>query len=92
MDRIVSDGNADFTVYDSDRAFAALQTYSNLTIAIPISQAEIMGWATNTKNRVLKSVLEKYLKFAQDTAILDKYWKASYGVTFINYLKILKLR
>jgi len=92
MDRMVSDGKADFTVYDSDRAFAALQTYNNLTIAMPISQTEIMGWAINNKNRVLKSVLEKYLKYAQDTAILDKYWKVSYGVTFIEYLKILKLR
>ncbi len=92
MDRMVSEGKADFTVYDSDRAFAALQTYNNLTIAMPVSQTEIMGWAINSKNRVLKSVLEKYLKFAQNTAILDKYWKASYGVTFIEYLKILKLK
>ena len=92
MDRMVSEGKADFTVYDSDRAFAALHTYKNLTIAMPISELEIMGWAINKKNRILKRVLEKYLKYAQETMILDKYWKIEYGVTFIEYLKILKLR
>lgn len=92
MDRMVSEGNADFTVYDSDRAFVALNTYKNLTITMPTSELQIMGWAINKKSRVLKSVLEKYLKYAQETAILDKYWKAAYGVTFVEYLKILKLR
>jgi len=92
MDRMVSERKADFTVYDSDRAFAALNTYKNLTIAMPINEHEIMGWAINKKNRVLKNVLKKYLKYAQETAILDKYWKIAYGVTFIEYLKILKLR
>jgi len=92
MDRIVSEGKADFTVYDSDRAYVALKNYENLTIAMPISDHEIMGWGINKKNTILKNVLEKYIKFALETAILDKYWKISYGVTFIEYLKVLKLR
>ena len=79
LDKMVSEGKADFTVYDSDRAFAACRNYKNLTIVMPISEPEIMGWAINKKNRVLKSILEKYLKYAQETAVLDKYWKEEYG-------------
>jgi membrane-bound lytic murein transglycosylase MltF len=91
MDKLVSEGKADYTVYDSDRAFAALSNYSNLTIAWPISDIQMQGWGINKNNKVLKGVLEKYFKYAQDTGVLDKYWKLSYGVTFVDYLKVLNL-
>jgi membrane-bound lytic murein transglycosylase MltF len=91
MDKMVSEGNADFTVYDSDRAFSALKNYSNLTIAWPLTETQIQGWGVNKNNKLLKSILEKYIKYAQETGALDKYWKISYGVTFVEYLKILNL-
>jgi membrane-bound lytic murein transglycosylase MltF len=91
MDQMVSEGKADFTAYDSDRAFAALSHYKNLTIAWPISEPEIMGWAIHKKNKLLKGVLNKYIRYAQENAILDKYWKISYGVSFVEYLQILNL-
>ncbi|MFT7562353.1 MAG: membrane-bound lytic murein transglycosylase MltF [Flavobacteriales bacterium] len=91
LDKLVSQGRADFTVYDSDRAFAALKNYPNLTIAWPISDTQMMGWAIHKNNTVLKGILDKYINYAQETAILDKYWKRSYGVSFVEYLKILHL-
>jgi len=91
MDRFVSEGKADFTVYDSDRAFVALGNYENLTIVWPISDIQIMGWAVNKNNPVLKSILEKYMSYALEEAVLDKYWKLSYGVTFVEYLQVLGL-
>jgi len=91
MDLMVSEGKADFTVYDSDRAFVALEKYKNLTIAWPVGKLEIMGWAINKKNKVFKGILDKYIKYAQENAILDKYWKQAYGVTFVEYLKVLSL-
>ena len=91
MDKMVSEGQVDFTVYDSDRAFAALKNFENLTILWPISELQLMGWAINKKNKTLKSILDKYIKYAQENAILDKYWKLSYGVTFVDYLKVLNL-
>jgi membrane-bound lytic murein transglycosylase MltF len=91
MDAMVSKGEVDFTVYDSDRAYVALKRYKNLTILWPISELQVMGWAVNKKNKVLKGILEKYIKYAQEKAILDKYWQRSYGVTFVDYLKILNL-
>lgn len=91
MDSMVSSGKVDFTVYDSDRAFSALNKFKNLTILWPISELQLMGWAINKNNKILKGILEKYIKYAQENAILDKYWKRSYGVTFIDYLKVLNL-
>ncbi|WP_157829035.1 transporter substrate-binding domain-containing protein [Colwellia sp. 75C3] len=91
MDKMVSEGQVSFTVYDSDRAFAALKKFNNLTILWPISEVQFMGWAINKKNKILKSILRKYIKYAQENAILDKYWKISYGVTFVEYMKVLNL-
>jgi len=91
MDKMVSEGQVDFTVYDSDRAFTALNNFKNLTILWPISELQVMGWAINKENKILKGILEKYIKYAQENAILDKYWQLSYGVTFVEYLKVLNL-
>jgi membrane-bound lytic murein transglycosylase MltF len=91
MDAMVSRGQVDFTVYDSDRAYVALKRYKNLTILWPISELQVMGWAVNKKKKILKGVMEKYIMYAQENAILDKYWQRSYGVTFVDYLKILNL-
>jgi membrane-bound lytic murein transglycosylase MltF len=91
MDNMVSQGEVDFTVYDSDRAFYALKKRNNLTIVWPISDIQMMGWGINKNNQLLKRILEKYLKYAQETGILEKYWKRSYGVTFVEYINILNL-
>ena len=91
MEQLVSNGKADFTVFDSDRAFAAIERHNNLTVAWPISDIQIMGWAIHKNEHVLNSILGKYLKHAQHTAILDKYWKIGYGVTFIEYLRVMNI-
>jgi membrane-bound lytic murein transglycosylase MltF len=90
-EQLVSSGKADFTVFDSDRAFAALKRYDNLTIAWPISDVQIMGWAIHKKQKVLNNILQKYLNYAQHTGILDKYWFNHYGVTFIEYLRVMNI-
>jgi membrane-bound lytic murein transglycosylase MltF len=89
--KMVSEGEADFTVSDSDAAFNSLYTYENLTIAMPVSEVQVMGWGVNKKNKVLNNILTKYLHYAQEVGILDIYWKESYGVTFIDYLSVLEL-
>ncbi|PKG93164.1 transporter substrate-binding domain-containing protein [Paraglaciecola sp. MB-3u-78] len=91
MDKMVSEGEVDFTVYDSDRAFFTVKKRDNLTIVWPISDIQMMGWGINKNNQLLKGILEKYLKYAQETGLLDKYWKIYYGVTFVEYLNILNL-
>jgi len=91
MDRLVSEGRADFTVFDGDRAFTAVSNHPNLTIAWPISEPQIMGWAIHKDKVTLKSILDKYITYAGNNGILDEHWHNSYGVTFTEYLSILKL-
>lgn len=74
-----------------EQAFSALKNVGNLTIAWPISDVQMMGWGIYINNPLLKSVFEKYIKFAQETGMLDKNWKRSYGVKFVQYLNILNL-
>lgn len=87
----VSKDEADFTILDSDMSFGECYKYKNLTISMPISEIEILGWPINKNNTLLKSVIEKYLRYAQDKNILDKYWLQQYGVSFVDYLKIIQL-
>ena len=89
MEEYVSNGKADCTVYDSDRAYTSVYTHKNLTIGFPLSSLEVMGWGIKKDNIVLKSILEKYLKYALENRILDFYWEQSYGITFREYLLIL---
>jgi membrane-bound lytic murein transglycosylase MltF len=91
MDKMVAESKVDFTVYDSDRAFASLKNFDNLTILWPVSEIQMIGWAINKKNKLLKTILDKYISYAQENSILDKHWKRSYGVSFIDYMNILNL-
>jgi membrane-bound lytic murein transglycosylase MltF len=91
MEQLVSSGKADFTIFNSDRAFSVLRKYDNLTMAWPISDIQIMGWAINKKEYVLRNILKKYINYAQNSEILNKYWLAYYGIPFIEYLRVLNI-
>lgn len=92
MDQMVSQKKADFTVFDAVRAFEAIYEYKNLTIGMPVSEIEMLGWGVHKKNIILKSIIEKYLNYAQKQGILDKYWQQDYGITFVEFLKVLDYR
>ncbi|MFT7133608.1 MAG: hypothetical protein ACI81O_002324 [Cyclobacteriaceae bacterium] len=84
--------NSKYETLHTDRAFSSLNQYDNLTVGWPINAPKMMGWAVNKNSKTLTHILEKYIQYAQETGVLDKYWKASYGVTFIENLRVLKLR
>lgn len=92
MDQMVSQKKADFTVFDAVRAFVAVYEYKNLTIGMPVSEIEMLGWGIHKKNTILKSIIGKYLNYAQTQGIFDKYWKQDYGITFVEFLKVLDYR
>ena len=87
----VIDGEVYFTVVDSDATYRVINENDNITVAMPISEIQIMGWGIHKEDQILNSILYKYLEYAQNNQILDYYWKDAYGMTFINYLKILQL-
>ncbi|MGD9369107.1 MAG: transporter substrate-binding domain-containing protein [Desulfobacteraceae bacterium] len=92
MDQMVSQKKADFTVFDAVRAFVAIYEYKNLKIGMPVSEIEMLGWGIHKKNTILKSIIAKYLNYAQTQGIFDKYWKQDYGITFVEFLKVLDYR
>lgn len=92
MDQMVSQKKADFTVFDAVRAFEAIYEYKNLTIGMPVSGIEMLGWGIHKKNTILKSIIEKYLNYAQRQGIFDKYWEQDYGITFVEFLRVLDYR
>jgi len=87
--KIVANGKNLFTIHDSDNAFRAVAEYKSLTIAFPISDLEMIGWGVAKDNKILNSVLTKYLKFARDKGVMDKYWKETFGATFSEYITVL---
>jgi len=89
---MVSEGKDIFTIHDSDNAFKAVAEYKNLTIAFPISDFEMIGWGVSKNNRILTSILTKYIKYARDNGTIDKYWKETFGVTFSEYMRVLEYR
>ncbi len=91
MTRKVINGEADFTVVDSDAAYRLINQNDNITVAMPISEVQMMGWAIHKDDLALNSIIHKYLEYAQNNQLLDLYWEEAYGVTFIDYLKVLQL-
>lgn len=89
---MVSEGKGIFTIHDSDNAFKAIAEYKNLTIAFPISDLEMIGWGVSKNNKILSSILTKYIKYARDNGTIDKYWKETFGVTFSEYMRVLEYR
>ena len=67
----------------------ATYEYKNLTISMPVSEIQMLGWGIHKKNTNLKSVIEKYLNYTQERGIFDKYWKQDYGITFVEFIKVL---
>lgn len=92
MDQMVSQKKADFTVFDAVRAFVAIYEYQNLKISMPVSEMQMLGWGIQKKNTILKSIIEKYFNYAQKEGIFDKYWEQDYGITFVEFLKVLDYR
>lgn len=88
-EKYVSQQKSDATVHDSDNAFISIKNYKDLTVAFPISNMEVMGWGVEKGNYNLKSILEKYFKFAKESGIMDKYWRESYGISFSEYVNVV---
>jgi membrane-bound lytic murein transglycosylase MltF len=90
IDKFISEGEGDFTVYDSDRAIISRKRYENLKIAMPLSEVEYMGWALKNEDTELKTVLDKYIEYSIVNGIMDEHWNKVYGESYIEYLNLFK--
>ncbi len=86
----VAEGKADVTFQDSDMALLTVSKHKNLTLCYPVTDTQYLGWAVRKGNGALKGLIEKYIKYAKDKGVLDKLFKQRYGMTLIEYLKLIK--
>jgi len=85
----VNAGEADFTFYDSSRAFFELQAYENLKLSIPATDLQSIGWALPKDNEILASIIEKYLNHMKDSGEFSELWEKDFSIPFYEYVRLL---
>ncbi len=87
----ISEGTGDVTARDANMTIFELRNFENLNVSIPISDAQMLAWAVKKDNLVLKSILDKYLDFARDSGLFNKYWMDDYSISLSDYLGLLDI-
>lgn len=86
---LVSKGEADCSVQDSIIALRDITHYDNLEIVFPISDLQFYGWAVRFEQAPLASILTKYVNYAKASGEFDRIWRTEYGITHLEYLKLI---
>jgi len=90
--KAVSKGIADAAVLDGIVTIEDMKKYANITIAMPASDSINWScWAVKKGDVVLSGIIKKYLNYAKSTGVFDKEWEDSFGMTFVDFLKLLNL-
>jgi membrane-bound lytic murein transglycosylase MltF len=79
----------DYILIDSNFAVKAVSSNKNFSISIPVSEIQWQGWVVKKDNLILASIIEKYLKYAGETGIMNQHWQNAYGISINQYLKLL---
>ncbi len=87
----ISEGTGDVTARDANMTIFDLRNFDNLNVSIPISDVQMLAWAVKKDNLVFKSILDKYLDFARDSGLFNKYWMEDYSITLSDYLGLLDI-
>lgn len=87
--KAVSEGFADVSIQDSNIAMNELKQYDNLSVSIPVADVQKQGWGVLHENIELASILEKYIRYAKETGVMDELWNDEYGITLLEYLKLI---
>lgn len=86
---LISSGEVDATIVDSDKAIIETSNFKNLEIGIPVTEVQLIGWAVKKDNDLMASVLEKYIDYMIESGKLNAYWTEVYDVPFKSYLSYL---
>jgi len=81
----------DVTFRDSTRAIHDV-VENGLSLCIPVSDIQYLGWAVRKDNEILASILQKYLDYANSSEVLNDIWYDDFNMTFFEYLKMLDLK
>lgn len=89
MVKIVSQGDADVTVFDSDRVFYEMEIYNNIDVSMAVSDLQNLSWAVKKDNVLLASILQKHIDKLKADGTYNDIWKKYYGIDINDYLKII---
>ncbi len=87
----IEENKVDYTARDANMTIYALKEYSGLNISIPLGDVQNLAWAVSKENIILASILDKYLNYMRDSDQFNKYWIEDYGITLVEYLRLLDL-
>ena len=63
--------------------------FPQLNICIPIKEMEFLCWAVEKDNKLLASILSKYLRHVKQQGHFSKLWKEQYGITLPQYYRLI---
>lgn len=89
MVKIVSEGHADVTVFDSDRIFYEMEIYGNIDVSMAVSDLQDLSWAVKKDNILLANILQKHIEKLRVNGSYNDIWKKYYGIDINDYLKII---
>ncbi len=80
---------ADVAAGDAVRIIFDMSKYKNLSVCMPFSDVEHLGWAVEKNNDALAAILDKHLDFTRSSGLFDKYWIEDFGISINEYLRIV---
>ncbi len=86
----VDENRADIAAYDSNSVFPRLRRFPGLSVSLAISDYQEIGWVVNRDNRVLQSILQKYIDFSFETDLFNKLWFEDNGISLNEYYDLLE--
>jgi len=85
----VSEGTYDITISDSDLGILTITKYDNLSLSVPVGDYEYIGWGVSKEDKMLNSILSKYIGNMKGCGFIDQLWAEEYNMTFIEYSELL---
>ena len=85
----VAKGEADVTSRDADSTIMDLKNYPNLNISMSLFEVIHLGWTARKDNKVLVSILDKYILYSKKNGIFNRVWRNTYGVDFGDFLRVI---
>jgi membrane-bound lytic murein transglycosylase MltF len=88
----VFDGSFEGTLADANRFILFQKEHkSNLNSSLILSNIQTLSWGVAKENRILASILQKYLSYAKSTNIFNDIFIKSYNISFADYKKLIGL-
>ncbi len=91
--RAVSSGDADITALAGFTSIIEMRKYNNLIVTIPLStsEADWSHWAVKKEDTILAGILQKYINYAKNTGIYDNLWLDSLGISYTEFMTIIRV-